>query len=226
MAKKPTANKVNKKPVVVKEIRKQGAVTISRNEIILNGSLSDLRKLIKKHDGKEEYIDFDDEIKLLIPTEESLRFSDVEALSAKNVFYYCEKDGKLIINNIVDSSYEQIVMSESFFKDLAKLVTADFKISFLNKDNYELVFCVKQKNEILFESSAVENWEDPDQFEAYPYFVQLAIKKGLKKIKDEFDEELFDSEEVYDIIYEFRDNLLSGDDTYLNLAPDWYLTMK
>ena len=47
----------------------------------------------------------------------------------------------------------------------------------------------------------------------------------MKKKKNEDGDKLFDSDEIYDLIYEFRDNLFSGN-TYLKLAPDWYLNMK
>ena len=43
--------------------------------------------------------------------------------------------------------------------------------------------------------------------------------------KDEYGDKVWDSEEVYDLIYDFRDNLLSGDE-YLNMAPEWYLELK
>ena len=69
------------------------------------------------------------------------------------------------------------------------------------------------------------DWENPDFFESVPYFVKLAKANGLKKKNNENGFKVWDSEEVYDLIYDFRDNLCS-EDTYLGLAPDWYLKMK
>ncbi len=43
--------------------------------------------------------------------------------------------------------------------------------------------------------------------------------------KNEDGDKEWDSDEVYDLIYDFRDNLVSGDE-YLNLAPDWYKSLK
>ena len=46
--------------------------------------------------------------------------------------------------------------------------------------------------------------------------------KGMKKKKNEDGDKYYDEDEIYDLIYEFRDNLLSGDDTYLKVAPEWF----
>jgi len=47
----------------------------------------------------------------------------------------------------------------------------------------------------------------------------------MKKIKNEYGEKLYDSEEVYNIICDFRNNLYDSK-TYLSIAPDEYLNMK
>ena len=89
-----------------------------------------------------------------------------------------------------------------------------------------LVFCTYDENGIFyFNDSSVENWEDPIQFETYPYFVKMAKNSGMKKVKNEYGEKLYDSEEVYNIICGFRNNLYDSK-TYLNIAPVEYLKMN
>ena len=218
------SGKKNPTKAVTKVEPKKTTATLGRNEIMLNCSLADLNKLIKKHDGKNEYDDFGKEIKLLTISKEPLSFDDLDS-DNKSVFFFSEQEGKLIINNIVESSFMQIDMIENFFKDLSKLTSNDFKVSFINRDNYALAFCIFLKGELMFLADGVEDWEDPLYFEDVPYFVELAKQKGMKKKKNEDGDKSYDSDEIYDLIYEFRDNLFSGD-TYLKLAPDWYLKMK
>ena len=219
-------NSGKKKPTkaVTKVEPKKTTATLGRNEIMLNCSLSDLNKLIKKYDGKIEYDDFGKKIKLLTISKGPLSFDDVDS-DNKTVFFFSEQEGKLIINSIVESSYLQIDMIENFFKDLSKLTSNDFKVSFINRDNYTLAFCIFLKGELMYLANSVEDWEDPLYFEDVPYFVELAKQKGMKKKKNEDGDKSYDSDEIYDLIYEFRDNLFSGD-SYLKLAPDWYLKMK
>ena len=210
---------------VTKAAPKKTAVTLGRNEIMLKCTLAELNKLIKKHDGKTDYDDFGSKIKLLTICKEPFSFDDLDSEN-KTVFYYSEQEGKLIINSIVDSSYLQIDMTEDFFKDLSKYSNGDFKVSFLNRDSYRLVFCIFSKGEIMFDADGVEDWEDPLYFEIIPYFVELAKQKGMKKKKNEDGDKCYDSDEIYDLIYDFRNDLLTSSDTYLKLAPVWFLKMK
>jgi hypothetical protein len=214
MGNKPLLKTVSKK-----------TIPFGRNEIILNCGLAGINKLIKKHGGKLDYDDFGKKIKILTISKDPLSFDDLDS-DNKSVFFFSEKEQKLIINKIVNSSFLQIDLGKFFFEEIAKYSTANFKISFLNRDKFELVFCIKDNNKIQFETSSIESWEDPKQFEEYPYFLKLAKINGLKKTKDDNGDKLFDSEEIYDLIYDFRDNLLSGDDTYLSIAPEWYLLSK
>jgi hypothetical protein len=196
----------------------------NRNEILFNGKLSDLKKIIKKNGGKDVYNDFDKKI-LLIDSFSKLVSCDDLNRNNKEVFFWSLSNNKFFINRFIESSYEQIDMSEEFFNEIAKYAINDFKVSFLNKDNFKLVFCICKKGKIYYEHSTVMDWEDPLYFEDIPYFVKLAKESGMKKKRDEYGDKRYDSEEIYDLIYDFRDNLLSGDDTYLKMAPDWYLEM-
>ena len=200
-------------------------MTNSRNEILFTGKLSDFRKIVKKFGGRISYKDFEKEI-ILIESASKLTSFDEISYDNKEVFFWSKNECKIIINRLIQSSIEQIDMNESFFKEIAKYSKSDFKVSFLNKENYTLAFCICKNGNIYFEHSSVNDWEDPLYFEDVPYFVKLAKETGLKKKKDEYGDKRYDTEEIYDLIYDFRDNLLSGDDTYLNLAPDWYLKMK
>jgi hypothetical protein len=47
----------------------------------------------------------------------------------------------------------------------------------------------------------------------------------MKKVKSEYGEKLYYSDEVYNVICDFRNNLYDSN-TYLNIAPDEYLKMK
>jgi hypothetical protein len=67
------------------------------------------------------------------------------------------------------------------------LAFIDFKVHFLINSFVErLGFVVFSRGEFYFEDSSVDNWEDPDQFEAKPYFVKLAKYAGMKKVKNEY----------------------------------------
>lgn len=192
------------------------------NEILLKTGITDFNKLLKKHKVKLEYDDFGTIVPILKEFKESITFDELD-LDSKTVFFYSEPDNLLFTNRTIEDSYQQIDMDEDFFNDLIKISEGDFKISFLNKDNFRLVFCKYGNKELNFESTSVEEWEDPDQFELFPYFVELAKSKSMKKKKNEDGDKYYDADEIYDLIYEFRDNLLSGDDTYLKIAPEWFL---
>ena len=194
------------------------ALALDRNEIQLNIQLSDLKKMMKKHvsAGVTE--------KILTVSDSIQCFSDITS-DDNSFFYYSEADGKLIMNYLLEDVEDEIRLSEDFFKDLSKHTKSDFKIVYLDRNLWELSFCVFSKGKIYFEDSSVSDWEDPCFFDDVPYFVKLAKANGLKKKKDEYGDKVWDSEEVYDLIYDFRDNLLSGDE-YLNMAPECYLELK
>jgi hypothetical protein len=194
------------------------AEALDRNEIQLHIQPSDLKKMMKKH------VSANVTEKILTVSDSILCFSDI-ASDDKSFFYYSEANGKLIMNYLLEDVEDEIRLSEEFFKELSKHTKSDFKIVFLDRNLWELSFCVFSKGKLSFESSSVSDWEDPFFFDDVPYFVKLAKANGLKMKKDEFGINVWDSEEVYNLIYDFRDNLLSGDE-YLNLAPEWYLALK
>ena len=70
---------------------KKPTTALGRNEIMLNCSLADLNKLIKKHDGKNEYDDFGKKIKLVTISKEPLSFDDLDS-DNKSVFFFSEQD--------------------------------------------------------------------------------------------------------------------------------------
>jgi hypothetical protein len=151
-------------------------------------------------------------------------FADITS-DDKSFFYYSEANGKLIINFLLEEVENEISLNEDIFKDLAKHSKSDFKIVFLDCKFWELSFCAFTNGETKFEKSTLSDWENPYYFDDVPYFVKLAKDKGMKMIKDEDGDKVWDGDEVYDLIYEFRDNLIYGD-VYLNLAPDWYKEIK
>jgi len=198
--------------------KKLPAEALDRNEIQLNIQLSDLKKMMKK------YVSASVTEKILTVSDSIQCFSDITS-DDNSFFYYSEADGKLIMNYLLEDVEDEIRLSEDFFKDLSKHTKSDFKIVYLDRNLWELSFCVFSKGKISFENSSVSDWEDPCFFDDVPYFVKLAKANGLKMKKDEYGDKVWDSEEVYDLIYDFRDNLLSGDE-YLNMAPEWYLELK
>ena len=198
-------------------------MTIERNQLKLNIKYEELKKIIKKHGGVFSFERFGQISELLVLVNDTFSLSDLQG-DESSVFFFSDKSQMLFINPFVIDSYQQIDMQIDFFKSLVKFATSEFKVSFLNRDSFKLVFCVYNDKKLNFEASTREDWEDPCFFEDYPYFVELANERGLKKIMNEDDEELYDSEDVYNIIYNFRENLLSSDDTYLKIAPSWYIT--
>jgi len=195
---------------------------MERNTFLLKDDLSAFEKTLKKHKVKLEYDDFGNVVPLIKEYDESISFDELD-FDLKSVFFYSKNEKKLFLNKLIEDSYQQIDISEEFLEDFKKNVDGDFKLAVLHKDSFRLVFCKCEGKELQFEATSVEDWEDPDQFELFPYFVELAKSKGMKKKKNEDGDKYYDTDEIYDLIYEFRDNLLSGDDTYLKIAPDWFL---
>ncbi len=189
-----------------------------KNEILLNLNLSDLKKLFKK------YCTIAITEKILMVTDSIRSFEDITS-EDDSFFYFHESEGKLMINYLFQDVEDTIRLNESFFKDLAKHSKSDFKVVYLDRNLWELSFCVFNKGKVSFEYSTVSDWEDPYYFDDVPYFVKLAKDSGLKKKKNEDGDKEWDSEDVYDLIYDFRDSLASGVN-YLGLAPEWYTQLK
>ena len=189
-----------------------------KNEILLNLKLADLKKLLKKY-STTSITD-----KILMVSESVQSFDDITS-DDTSFFYFSESNGKLIMNFLLRDVDDEFRFNEDLFKDLAKHTKSDFKMVFLDRNLWELSFCVFTKGEIKYEYSSVSDWEDPFYFDDVPYFVKLAKDRGMKMKKNEDADKEWDSDEVYDLIYDFRDNLVSGDE-YLNLAPDWYKSLK
>ena len=102
---------------------------------------------------------------------------------------------------MIEDSYQQIDISEEFLEDFKNNVDGDFKLAVLHRDSFKLVFCKCEGKELQFEATSVEDWEDPDQFELFPYFLELAKSKGMKKKKNEDGDKYYDTDEIYDLIY-------------------------
>lgn len=192
----------------------------SINEILLNLNLTDLKKLLKKHTRNSEISE-----KILHSSKNICSFSDINR-DCTSLFYYCEAQRKLIVNNLHEDNEDSILITKDFFLKLSKYSTTNFKIYYLDRDLWDLVFCVYNKGELSYSCQNVSDWEDPLYFDDVPYFIALAKEKGMKKKKNEDGDKVWDSEEVYNLIYEFRDLLASSDNTYLKIAPDWFLKMQ
>lgn len=189
-----------------------------KNEIVLNLKLAELKKLLKKYATKAV------SDKILMVSESVQSFGDITS-DDTSFFYYSESSGKLIMNFLLRDVEDEFRFNDDLFKDLSKHCKSDFKLVFLDRNLWELSFCVYTKGEVKYEYSSVSDWEDPFYFDDVPYFVKLAKARGMKMKKNEDGEKEWDADEVYDLIYDFRDNLVSGDE-YLNLAPDWYKSLK
>lgn len=189
-----------------------------KNEILLNLKLADLKKLLKKY-ATTSITD-----KILMVSESVQSFDDITS-DDTSFFYFSESNGKLIMNFLLIDVDDEFRFNDDLFKDLAKHTKSDFKMVFLDRNLWELSFCVFTKGEVKYEYSSVSDWEDPFYFDDVPYFVKLAKNRGMKMKKNEDGDKEWDSDEVYDLIYDFRDNLVSGIE-YLNLAPDWYKSLK
>ena len=233
--KKPSKNKTSKLVENNQINSNSGTLVLSKNTIYAEIKLADFKKLITKYSGTKiiEKSIFNGilDIKSSVSS-----FDDVDE-ECKSIFYFDESNGKIIINyKILRNSknkysdkiveFSDSILCEGFFSELSKKAKEDFKVHFLINSFVErLGFVVFSRGEFYFEDSSVDNWEDPDQFEAYPYFVKLAKYAGMKKVKNEYDVKLYDSEEVYNVICDFR-NRLYDSKTYLNIAPEEYLKMK
>jgi hypothetical protein len=192
--------------------------TQDKNEILLDLKFSELKTLMSKY-LMNSFTD-----KILTISESIQSFADITS-DDKSFFYYSEANGKLIMNYLLEEVENEMSLNQDIFKELAKHSKSDFKIVFLDCKFWELSFCAFTNGETKFEKSTISDWENPYYFDDVPYFVKLAKDKGMKMIKDEDGDKVWDGDEVYDLIYEFRDNLIYGD-IYLNLAPDWYKEIK
>jgi hypothetical protein len=232
---KPSKNQKSKLGTNNQSNSSSSNLVLSKNTIYAEIKFAELKKIILKYSGtKTIEKSILDEILDIRTTISS--YDDIDE-DCKSIFYFDESIGQIIINNKMlrhsdNENSDKIVeladsiLCEGFFSELSKKSKFDFKVHFLIKSFVErLGFCVFNGGEFYFEDSSVENWEDPDQFEAYPYFVKLAKGAGMKKVKNDYDEKLYDSEEVYNVICDFRNNLYDSN-TYLNIAPDEYLKMK
>jgi hypothetical protein len=211
----PSNNAVAVKPATDKKTKPKAH---GKNEILLNLKLADLKKLLKKY-ATTSITD-----KILMVSESVQSFDDITS-DETSFFYFSESNGKLIMNFLLRDVDDEFRFNDDLFKDLAKHTKSDFKMVFLDRNLWELSFCVFTKGEVKYEYSSVSDWEDPFYFDDVPYFVKLAKDRGMKMKKNEDGDKEWDSDEVYDLIYDFRDNLVSGDE-YLNLAPDWYKSLK
>ena len=54
------------------------------------------------------------------------------------------------------------------------------------------------------------------------YFEKLAKAKGLKKVTNDYGDKTYTDEEVYDVVYDFIDNLLTNISVGENIAQDWF----
>ena len=121
---------------------------MERNTFLLKDDLSAFEKTLKKHKVKLEYDDFGTIVPILKEIKESLSFDELD-LDSKTVFFYSEPDNILFINRTIEDSYQQIDMDEDFFNDLIKISEGDFKLSFLNRDNFKLVFCKYENKDTI-----------------------------------------------------------------------------
>ena len=189
-----------------------------KNEILLDMKFADLKKILKKYAAKS----VTDEI---VMVSDSINdFADISS-DNQSYFYFSEAKGKLILNYLIEDNYDKFEFGLDFFKEISKHSKGDFKIVYLDRSLWRLSFCLFTKGEVQFMEDSVSDWEDPMYFDDIPYFAKLAKSRGMKKKKDEYGDKVWDSEEVYDLIYEFRDNLASGYE-YENIAPDWYSNFK
>jgi hypothetical protein len=214
MAKKGKSSGKQDKPSVMKT----GGMIQSKNELLIDLKFVDLKKVLKK------YVNGAVKEKIIQTTNKINSFDDL-SLEDKSFFYYNEVSGKLIMNYLLWDVDGEIELNEALFTELSKHAKADFKLVFLDRSTWELSFCVFTKKKLLFQSDMVTDWEEPYRFDGVPYLVKLAKSNGLKKKKNEDGDTEWDTEEIYNLIYELRDELASGN-AYVNLAPDWYKNFK
>jgi hypothetical protein len=191
-----------------------------KNEILLDLKFADLKKFLKKYVAKS----VTDKIVMVSDTINC--FEDISS-DDQSYFYFAESTGKLIMNYLVQDNYNEnaFKFGLDFFNEISKHSKGDFKMVYLDHSLWQLSYCLYTKGEVQFMEDSVSDWEDPMYFDDIPYFVKLAKSRGMKKKKDEYGDKVWDSEEVYDLIYEFRDSLASGCE-YENIAPDWYSSYK
>ena len=198
---------------VTKAATKKTTAALGRNEIMLNCDYKKFLELVKKFKGKMEYENFDKKIPLVEMHDEEISFDDLEFERGGPVFYWSKTNSKLIIHYSIETPSEQINLNGDFFKELAKYTNSDFKITIWDMESREM-FYVLNKNGTLKYDVVCED----DLYTDVPYVQNLAKSKGLKKKGGEYD-----SDAMYDIIYELTDDFLNASSiTYLEIAPTWF----
>ncbi len=192
---------------------KKPTTVLGRNEIMLNCDYKKFLELVKKFKGNMEYENFDKKIPLVELHDGEISFDDLEFERGGPVFYWSKANSKLIIHYSIKMPSEQINLNGDFFKELAKYTTSDFKITIWDMESREM-FYVLNKNGALKYDVVCED----DLYTDVPYVQNLAKSKGLKKKGGEYD-----SDEMYDVIYELTDDFLnSSNNAYLEIAPTWF----
>lgn len=209
---------MNKKVETVR-IGLQQITEQSLNEIFLNLDLNEFKKLLKKYTRNSKISE-----KILSSSTDICAFDDIR-MDCSSLLYYSKASGKLILNNIHEDNEDSLRINKNFFLELSKHSLGNFKVYYLDRDLWDLVFCVYINGELFYTCQNVSDWEDPLYFETVPYFIELAKDQGMKKKRTINGKKVYDSEEIYDLIYEFRDILASRENTYLKIAPDWFLNM-
>jgi hypothetical protein len=168
---------------------------------------------VKKFEGKMEYENFDITIPLIEVHEEEISFDGLDFERGGPVFYWSKANSKLIIHYSIEMPSEQINLNGDFFKEIAKYTNSDFKITIWDMESREMFYVLNKNGELKYDVVC-----EDDLYTDVPYVEKLAKSKGLKKIDGEYD-----SDEMYDVIYELTDDFLNAsNNTYLEIAPSWF----
>jgi hypothetical protein len=186
---------------------------LGRNEILLNCDYKKFLELVKKFEGKMEYENFDITIPLIEVHEEEISFDGLDFERGGPVFYWSNANSKLIIHYSIEMPSEQINLNGDFFKEIAKYTNSDFKITIWDMESREMFYVLNKNGELKYDVVC-----EDDLYTDVPYVEKLAKSKGLKKKDGEYD-----SDEMYDVIYELTDDFLNAsNNTYLEIAPSWF----
>ena len=186
---------------------------LERNTIYLDINLEQFIDLVKKFKGAMSYSNFEKKVYLIKEIEDEVDFDAIDFERGGPVFYWSVKSAKLIIHYTIESASEQINLNSGFFEEIIKHSKKDFKVSIWDMEAREL-FYVAYLNGVLKYDCITED----DFYTDVPYLQKMAKSKGLKKSEGEYNED-----EMYDLIYDFTDDLLSSSGLgYISIAPEWF----
>jgi hypothetical protein len=199
----------------------RSATRPKRNEMLLNGTLDQFKTYVLEHKGELEYTNFEGvRLPLVEEIDGPMDFDVAPFVRCGSFFIYSRKENKVLFNYSVEESVdERLKLTEKFFAGLPQLSGSDLMIDVFDMDARKVHYYRSDTGTVRYHEEKEAMWyRDLDR---YPYFVDAAKHLGLKKRRLASGKAGYSEDDIYDLIYNFTDELLNGRGA-LHIAPVWY----